>query len=261
MKMRRTRLLLLWASVLAVGFSAACSRRQSAGRASEQVGQAFVRTVQAEVPSVDSICWESDCSEYTCYFAAGLLHRAALETVRRIVFDSPVYNVPLDESLAPEQAERLLAQARDSLATLPWPDGERWQVLRERFDAWADQQLERDRIIHRAHYDPEYLLRCPESDSMLVRCAAIIRSGGEYVGQVRRLWREAGLRTAGDVECELAGADSLRYAKKRLLQLLSNHINHKIHLRLGDGGQVDFNRYADDFLRLFDSVRIESWEP
>lgn len=240
---------------------AACTRRQPAVRVPGPQAEAPGQTNRAPARAVDSIRFGEGCTEYTCYFAAGGLSRAALETVRRIVFESPVCNVPLDERLTPEQAERLLARSRDSLAALPWPEGECWQAMRRRFDAWAGQQLERDRIVHRAHYDPEYLLRCPESDSLLTRCAAIIRSGGEYVGQVRRLWREAGLRTAGDAEAELAGPDSLRHAKKRLSQLLSNHINHKIHLRLGDSGQVGFSRYADDFLRLFDSVRVESWEP
>lgn len=253
---------------------AACSRRQPAApaarpheapeetiRVPERTGRAPGRPAPTAERAVDSIRFEEGCTEYTCYFAAGGLPRAALQTVRRILFDSPVCNVALDERLAPEQAERLLQRARDSLAALPWPDTERLQAMRKQFDAWADQQLERDRIVHRAHYDPEYLLRCPESDSLLARCAAIIRSGGQYVGQVRRLWREAGPRTAGDAEEELAGADSVRHAKKRLLQLLSNHINRKIHTRLGDDGTVDFSRYADDFFRLFDSVRVESWEP
>lgn len=240
---------------------AACTRRQPTDRTPGSEEQVPAQREQAAVRRVDSLRFEEGCTEYTGYFAAGSLNRAALETVRRIVFDSPVCHVPLDESLTPEQAERLLTRARDSLAALAWPDGDRWQTMRERFDAWTCRQLERARVIHRAHYDPEYLLRCPESDSMLVRCAAIIRSGEEYVGQVRRLWHEAGPRTAGDVERELEGPDSLRHARKRLLQLLSNHINDKIHMRLGDDGRVDFSRYADDFLRLFDSVRVETWEP
>ena len=271
----KTTISLLLSALLAWGL-AACTGRQSAGRAAgpqetpdqteqtEQVVRAPGQTEQASDRAhgaVDSIRFEEGCTEYTCYFAAGGASREALQTVRRIVFDTPVCNVALDERLTPEQAERLLQRARDSLAALPWPDAEHLQAMRELFDAWADRQLERDRIVHRAHYDPEYLLRCPESDSLLARCAAIIRSGGQYVGQVRRLWREAGVRTAGDVEAELAGPDSLRHARKRLRQLLSNHSNHKIHTRLGDDGTVDFNRYANDFFRLFDSVRVESWEP
>lgn len=271
-KMKTTGILLLFA-LWAWSF-ASCTRRPSAGRAAEpqEAGPALTaqaagqpaptnRTPGQPFGTVDSIRFEEGCAEYTCYFAAGRWSHAALETVRRILFDSPVCNVRLDERLAPEQAERPLRQASDSLAALPWPDAEPLQALRGLFGAWADQQLERDRIVHRAHYDPEYLLRCSESDSLLTRCAAIIRSGEEYVGQVRRLWREAGVRIAGDAEDELAGPDSLRHAKKRLLQLLSNHINHKIHTRLGDDGRVDFGRYADDFFRLFDSVRVESWEP
>lgn len=267
----KTTISLLLSALLAWGL-AACTGRQPAGpqetpdqtEQTEQVVRAPGQTEQASDRvhgAVDSIRFEEGCTEYTCYFAAGGASREALQTVRRIVFDTPVCNVRLDERLTPEQAEPLLLQARDSLAALPWPDAEHLQAMRELFDAWADRQLERDRIVHRAHYDPEYLLRCPESDSLLARCAAIIGSGGQYVGQVRRLWREAGVRTAGDVEAELAGPDSLRHAKKRLLQLLSNHINHKIHTRLGDDGTVDFNRYANDFFRLFDSVRVESWEP
>ncbi len=271
----KTTISLLLPALLAWGL-AACTGRQPAGRAAgpqetpdqteqtEQVVRAPGQTEQASDRAhgaVDSIRFEEGCTEYTCYFAAVGASREALQTVWRIVFDTPVCNVRLDERLTPEQAEPLLLQARDSLAALPWPDAEHLQAMRELFDAWADRQLERDRIVHRAHYDPEYLLRCPESDSLLARCAAIIRSGGQYVGQVRRLWREAGVRTAGDVEAELAGPDSLRHARKRLLQLLSNHINHKIHTRLGDDGTVDFNRYANDFFRLFDSVRVESWEP
>ncbi len=96
---------------------------------------------------------------------------------------------------------------------------------------------------------------------MLARCAAIIRSGDGYVGQVRSLWRESRYAGPGGSETEPTGADSLRHARRMLLQLLSNHINEKIHQRLGDNGTVDFCRNEKDFLRLFDSVRVESWEP
>lgn len=256
-KMKKTLLLAILASCV-VG----CMRQRTPAAPVSVEEPALTAAVAPEAAgTVDSLHFECDCAEYTCYFAAGSLNRAALETVRRIVFDSPVCNVRLDTCTTHERAERLLARTRDSLVTLAWPDGAPWPEVRALFEAWAVRQLERDRIVYLAHSDPDYLLRCPETDSMLARCAAIIRSGDGYVGQVRSLWRESKYAIHGGSETEPTGADSLRHARRMLLQLLSNHINEKIHQRLGDNGTVDFCRNEKDFLRLFDSVRVESWEP
>lgn len=257
--------LLLALSALLLAGLAGCLRQPKAPASGDgasvcEAAVSEMAPVEA-VRAVDSLFFEADCAEYTCYFAAGALDRAALETARRILFESPVCNLRLDERIAFKRADELLSRARDSLTTLAWPEGEPWPEVRALFEAWAVQQLERDRIVGFAHRDPELLLRCPERDSMLVRCAAIIRSGPDYVAQVRSLWHEAGIRTAEPIERELAGADSLSCARKRLLQLLGNHLNRKIHRRLGEEGTVDFGRYTDDFFRLFDSVRVESWEP
>ncbi len=78
---------------------------------------------------------------------------------------------------------------------------------------------------------------------------------------MRRLWRESPYAAWERIERVTSGPDSLARARDRLFQLMSNHLNRKIHSRLSDDGTVDFNVYNRDFLELFDSVKIESWEP
>lgn len=233
-----------------------------------------VAPVKAAVDSI--VCFEG-CDEYTCYFAAGSLDRAALDNIRRIIFESPLFNVSLEACADTQEADCLRARALDSLAGLAWLGGEPWERMRALFGAWVGQQLERDYTLCHARRDPDWLYTCTERDSVVTRCADILTHGGSrFVGEVRCLLREAErAKAAADslyyrsylayaltqLEQELSAPDSVRNARERLFQLLSNHLNHKIHARLGEDGTVDFNRFGADFLRLFDSVKVESWEP
>lgn len=75
---------------------------------------------------------------------------------------------------------------------------------------------------------------------------------------MRHLWVEYPERSLSQIDLELSGPDSIERAYARLYQLLSNHINRKIHSRLGKDGTVDFFEYNDAFLKLFDSVKVET---
>lgn len=161
-----------------------------------------------------------------------------------------------------EEVEFFRGRVLDSLSALAWLDGEPWGAMRELFLKWAEQQLERHYIVYKSREESSYLYDCSETDSVLIRIADIMtRSGDRYTDEVRHLWVEYPERSLSQIDLELSGPDSIERAYARLYQLLSNHINRKIHSRLGKDGTVDFFEYNDAFLKLFDSVKVETWEP
>lgn len=184
-------------------------------------------------PRVDSLVFEEGCSEYTAYFASGKLDREALEPIRRIIYESCVVRTDFGGCADDAAAGRRRAELLDSVERLRWLDGEPWSSMRDLFLAWAGQQIERAFILSCSERDPSFLYGCSEADSVLCRCADSL---------------------TGDAGRPVLSRDGL-------LRLAGNHINRKIHRRLGRAGTVDFNVYNRDFLELFDSVRIESWEP
>lgn len=234
--------------------------------------------VPTETPRIDSIVFGEGCSEYTCYFTAGTIDRKALGHIRTVVFDTPLCDADFGNCPDYDQAERYRRQILDSLSSLEWLDCESWISLRNLFLAWSEQQLDRSYIVYRAESDPAYLYDCSETDSILVRCGDILIEGGDrYVDRVRSLWKEIVFSNAAadsvrfdrsyldwtlaHIEECLSDSDSTCNARERLFQLLSNHINGKIHRRLGKDGTVDFSAYGDDFFHIFDSVRVETYEP
>ena len=111
---------------------------------------------------------------------------------------------------------------------------EPWGAMRELFLKWAEQQLERHYIVYKSREESSYLYDCSETDSVLIRIADIMtRSGDRYTDEVRHLWVEYPERSLSQIDLELSGPDGIERAYARLYQLLSNHINRKIHSRLG----------------------------
>lgn len=237
-------------------FGAGCTGRSSQSSFRSQ------DPVLIEAKRVDSIVFEEGCTEYTGYFASGSLNRSAVENVRRVIFDGPVIFVNFDRCTDAEDVEFFRGRVLDSLSALAWLDGEPWGAMRELFLKWAEQQLERHYIVYKSREESSYLYDCSETDSVLIRIADIMtRSGDRYTDEVRHLWVEYPERSLSQIDLELSGPDSIERAYARLYQLLSNHINRKIHSRLGKDGTVDFFEYNDAFLKLFDSVKVETWEP
>jgi hypothetical protein len=215
-----------------------------------------------DAPRVDSLVFEEGCTEYTAYFVAGGLDREAVEPIRRIIFESSVVRTDFDRCADDAAAARHRAELLDSVRSLRWLGGEPWRSMRTLFLAWAGQQIERAFIVSCSERDPSMLYACSETDSVLVRCADILTGDPHHLTEeVRRLWRESPYATWERIERVTSGPDSLARARDRLFQLMSNHLNRKIHSRLSEDGTVDFNVYNRDFLELFDSVKIESWEP
>lgn len=213
-------------------------------------------------PRVDSLVFEVGCTEYTAYFAAGAHDREALEPIRRIIYESCVVRTDFGRCADDAAAERRRTELLDSVKRLRWLAGEPWNSMRDLFLAWAGQQIERAFILSCSERDPSFLYGCSEADSVLIRYADILTGDPQRLPEeVRRLWRESPCAAQVRIERITGGPDSLARARDRLFQLASNHINRKIHRRLGREGTVDFNVYNRDFLELFDSVRIESWEP
>lgn len=223
---------------------------------------------------VDSLFCGEGCTEYTCYFVAGSRNLQALDHVRSIVFDGSLVDIDYESCADTLSADRLRIHVLDSLRTLDWLGGEPWTAVRELYLAWSEQQLERNYIVYRAGLDPAYLLDCPRTDSVLVRCADLLSlEGDRFVDEVRdflsaseraRFERDSTTFDRSYLEYSLARIDGLfdeTAARERLFQLLSNHLNHEIHRRLGKDGTVDFYTYIPDFLQLFDSVKVETWEP
>lgn len=221
---------------------------------------------------VDSFCF-GECMECTGYFLQGTLNRQALETVRRILFESSLCVVPIDDCADAAAVGSRQTRALDSLRALAWPDGEPWAEMRRLFLAWAERQFGRERLLYRVRRDPTCLNDFREADSMMRCCGAILTGPGEgFVDAVRCLGKaREQLRFAHDssalnyslalVDRRLNGPDSLGEAREMLFRLLSNHLNARIHRSLGTDGRVDFHRYEPEFRRLFDSVRVEEWEP
>lgn len=211
----------------------------------------------------DSMLFGEGCTEYTGYFVSGSLDEEAVQNIRRVIFEGALLvDTDFGDCEDIESANRYREQQRDNLSALAWLDYEPWTEIRKLFVSWAEQQLDRAYIVFRSRNDPAYLYDCSEADSVLVRCADIMTEGGEgYVGGVRRLWKASPFSSLVRIDDELSGPDSVDRARERLLQFLSNHINHKIHSRLGEDGTVDFYQYEPDFLRLFDSVKVETFEP
>ena len=214
-----------------------------------------------------------ECTECTGYFSQGALNRQALETVGRILFESCLCVVPIDDCADVAAVGSRQTRALDSLRALAWPDGEPWAEMRRLFLAWSERQFERERLLYCVRRDPTYLNDFREADSMMRCCGGILTGPGEcFVDAVRRLGKaREQLRFAHDssalryslalVDRRLSGPDSLDEAREMLFRLLSNHLNGRIHRTLGTDGRVDFCRYEPDFRRLFDSVRTEEWEP
>ncbi|WP_418992681.1 hypothetical protein [Alistipes sp.] len=250
-------------------------RTASAGSAPSAAPAVAVRS---EVSRLDSIVCAEACCEYTCYYAAGSRNPKALEHLRAILFESYLVDVDFDDCADASGADRLRHRLLDSLRSLEWLDGEPWTAVHALYLAWSEQQLEREYIVYRAERDPAYLYDCPRSDSLLVRSADILtRSGNRFVGKVRELLRaderakferdsvtfdRAYLAyTLSRIDALLTAPDSIRNARELLFQRVSNHLNDGIHRRLGQDGTVDFSIYIPEFLQLFDSVKVESWEP
>lgn len=227
-----------------------------------------------EIPHIDSLLCGEECAEYTCYFVAGSRNLQALEHVRSIVFDGSLVDIDYESCADTQSANRLRTHLLDSLRALDWLEGEPWTAVRELYLAWSEQQLERNYIVYRAGLDPAYLLDCPRTDSVLVRCADLLSLDGDrFVDEVRD-FLSASERAKFERDSVTFDRDYLKYslsrieglfdetaARERLFQLLSNHLNHEIHRRLGKDGTVDFYTYIPDFLQLFDSVKVETWEP
>lgn len=229
---------------------------------------------RSEEPCIDSLLCGEGCAEYTCYFVAGSRNLRALDHVRSIVFEGSQIYAPYESCADTQSADRLRLRILDSLCSLDWLEGEPWAAVQELYLAWSEQQLEREYIVYRAERDPAYLYDCPRTDSVLVRCADIlIQSGDRFVDEVRDFLR-ASERARFERDSATFDRDYLKYslaridglsgetdARERLFQLVSNHLNHGIHQRLGKDGTVDFYTYIPDFLQLFDSVKVETWEP
>ncbi|MCM1301597.1 MAG: hypothetical protein NC250_06330 [Alistipes senegalensis] len=190
-----------------------------------------------------------------------------------MIFETPVCNVPLDGCTDCDAARRLQVHALDSLRSLAWLDGELWTEMRALFLEWAERQFDRDYIVFRSRREPAFLYDCSECDSVIRHCADVLTGPADrFVDEVRRYWKAQG-RTlfARDsnslnnhlayVDARLNTPDSLREAREALFRLLSNHLNHRIHQRLGTNGAVDFGIYESAFLQSFDSVHVETWEP
>lgn len=235
----------------------------------------------AAAPGPDSIELSEGCDVYTCYFTAGTRNRKALEHIRDIIRGAggPLIE-EYDPSVSPAYIDGERALLLDSVSSLEWPETEPWPTVRSLYLAWWEQQLERQWIVYMAKRDPASLCDCSETDWVLERCAVILANGGVDREAVRFLKKEI----AAMEYAEMAARDNVvrdsRFYKmllaiyssidqsvdredprELLFTTLSNHINAKIHKRLGKNGDVDFFVYKDDFLRLFDSVRVETFEP
>lgn len=269
--------LLLAATVFCTG----CPRRSSSAGESSATETTCVEVAddcrQQTDANLDSIVCGEGCSEYTCYFTTGTCNKKALEHIRAVIFVGFAV-VDVDSGDEPASIDRYRTHYLDSLSALEWLDGEPWISMRKLFLDWSEQQLERYYIVSKAKRDPAILYHCSEADSVLVGCADILTGDmSRFVDRVRCFWKAHERakavqdstvfnkddlhRTLAQIDNVLGESDSTYCARERLFQLLSNHINHKIHNRLGKNGTVDFFSYSDDFLRIFDSVRVETWEP
>lgn len=255
---------LLLASVV---FCTGCPQRQTVA------GEVAVTEAVLGVDSI--VCYEG-CAEYTCYFAAGSQNKKVLENIRSVIFGG--FDIEVDSDDSPEEIDRYRKRYLDSLSRLEWLDSEPWPALHSLYMKWSQQQLERYYIVSSARRNPAILSHCSETDSVLVRCEGILTRGGDgFVGAVRQLWTESEYakaardsvafdrsyleRTFERIDEVLSDPDSVSRAREHLSVLLSNHINQKIHDRLGKNGTVDFYSYADDFFRIFDNVKVVEEEP
>lgn len=231
-----------------------------------------------ETPRTDSIVCEDGCTEYTCYFTEDRLDRNALQNIRTVLFGYSWTYMDFESCPDIESVDRRHKRTLDSLASLAWLDGEPWPAMRKLFLEWSEQQMERNYIVYRGRRDPYFLYECSEKDSTTVQCADLLTKEEERrVEKIRQFlkaneYAKAARNSAAFdrsyldytlnlIDRRLAQPDSLYQAVEHVFQTLSNHINHKIHTRLGEDGTVDFNKYTDDFLAIFDSVKIETWEP
>lgn len=227
---------------------------------------------------LDSIELSEGCDWYTCYFAEGTRNKKALEHIRDVIQGSggPSYE-EFAPDLSPASIDGERALLLDSVRSVEWLDSEPWPSMRRLHEEWWEQELERQWIVYMAKRDPAFLYDCSETDSVVVRYADIL--GNDRVDRevVRRLKKEI----AAAEYAERVARDSLVYDDKELestfssidwvvdrndprellFTTLSNYINHKIHNRLGKDGNIDFFSYKDDFLRVFDSVKVETFEP
>lgn len=227
-------------------------------------------------PRLDSIVCAEGCTGYTCYFTEGTRNKKALENIQALIFGG--FTVDIDSDDDSESIDRYRTYLLDSLSSLEWLDTEPWPSVHRLYWKWTKQQCDRFYIVSKAKRDPAVLYHCDETDSVLVRCADILTKGGDgYVEAVRRLLKEHERakaardsvvfdrsyleHTLSQIDRALDASDSRANARERLFVLLSNHINNKIHNRLGENGTVDFYKYSDDFLRIFDSVKVETEEP
>lgn len=267
------RMLLPWLSILL------CTGCPAAGTAPEATANAAGHpAITVDRPRTDSIVCGEGCTEYTCYFAGDRLDKEALGHIALLLFDGFAWYTDFEKYPDAEHADRARRQALDSLSSLAWLDREPWPEVRGLFLAWSAQQLERNYIVYRSRRDPYFLYECSEADSTIMRCADLLtRQDEQPVERIRRFLKANELEKAARdsvafdktyldytlhrIDEVLAQPDSLRQAVDRVFQTLSNHINRKIHARLSKEGTVDFTRYTDDFLALFDSVKVETWEP
>lgn len=267
-----TGFLPLLSILLCTGCPAAVTAPETAAGAAERPA------ATDDGPVADSIVCGESCTEYTCYFTGDRLGKEALANIKTLLFNESAWYTNFEEYPDAESADLARRQALDSLSSLAWLDSEPWPEVRELFLAWSAQQLERNYIVYRSRRDPYFLYECSETDSTIVRCADLLTRQEEgRVERIRQFLKANELEKAArdsmvfdktyldyalrHIDEVLARPDSLRQAVDRVFQTLSNHINRKIHARLSKEGTVDFTRYTEDFLALFDSVKVETWEP
>ena len=257
-----------------------CGTACAAGSAAEitcaDEADGLART--AAQPRLDSIELSEGCDWYTCYFAEGTRNKKALEYIRDVIQGTrgPSYE-EYDPDLSPACIDGGRAIILDSVRSVEWPDSEPWPSMRRLHEEWWEQELERQWIVYMAKRDPAFLCDCSETDSVLIRCADILRNDGVDREAVRRLKKEIAaaeyaervvryslVYDAQELESTFSSVDWVvdrNDPRELLFTTLSNYINHKIHNRLGKNGDIDFFSYKDDFLRIFDSVKVETFEP
>lgn len=256
-----------------------CTGCPAAGTAPEAAASAADRPATTDDrPVTDSIVCGESCTEYTCYFTSDRLDKEALRNIRTLIFDGFAWYTDFQKHPDANSADLARRQALDSLSSLAWLRTEPWPEVRDLFLAWSEQQLERNYIVYRSRRDPYFLYECSETDPTIERCADLLTRQEEgRVGRIRQFLKANELEKAArdsvafdktyldytlrHIDEVLARPDSLHQAVDRVFQTISNHINRKIHARLSEDGTVDFTRYTDDFLALFDSVKVETWEP
>ena len=87
------------------------------------------------------------------------------------------------------------------------------------------------------------------------------RSGDRYTDEVRHLWVEYPERSLSQIDLELSGPDGIERAYARLYQLLAIISTGRYTVGWEKTEQSIFFGYNDAFLKLFDSVKVETWEP